>query len=420
MMGSRRPIPLTLYLAMLCQFAVGGAVIPFAGVLLSERGLSYAQVSQIFALSSSTLLVFPLLWGMIADRLIPIDRLFTILNLLSLAAFFVLYWQFDFGGLLIGFLMFYSFYHPTFTLINALCFHYMDVPEEQFGKVRAWGSVGWMVPSLMIYALLLWRPGMELGFILIVGSVAALAMMIVTLLLPRVTIESRAGFREAGGRENSRYWEAIGGLMRNGNYVVILISFFLISGSFSLLTYYSPPHLVSLGMARKWIGPVQCIGVVLEIIAFPFLPRLLGRFGYRVCLSAGALCLVARHLIFVFSSSLWLLALSYLLAAMMVVLFYIGASIMVNHLASRSVRASAQTILVLIGSGLGPLVTNGSVSLWLDAYPGDLRPVFLFAGVLAALAVVVIEWRGRRFRVGPEAAVVQEVREKGGDVSFPG
>ena len=197
--------------------------------------------------------------------------------------------------------------------------------------------------------------------------------------------------------------------MRNGNYVVILIAFFLISGSFSLLTYYSPPHLVSLGMARKWIGPVQCIGVLLEIIVFPFLPRLLGRFGYRVCLSAGALCLVARHLIFVFSSSLWLLALSYLLAGMMVVLFYIGASIMVNHLASRSVRASAQTILVLIGSGLGPLVTNASVSLWLSSHPGDLRPVFLFAGVLAAFAVVVIEWRGRQFRVGPEEAAVHAV-----------
>ena len=120
---NKQNIPSALYLAMLCQFAVGGAVIPFAGLLLRERGLSYSEASQIFALSSSMLLIFPFFWGMVADRLIPIDRLFTILNILALGAMVFLFRQWSYTGLLVGFLMFYSFYHPTFTLINALCFH---------------------------------------------------------------------------------------------------------------------------------------------------------------------------------------------------------------------------------------------------------------------------------------------------------
>lgn len=396
---NKQNIPSALYLAMLCQFAVGGAVIPFAGLLLRERGLSYSEASQIFALSSSMLLIFPFFWGMVADRLIPIDRLFTILNILALGAMVFLFRQWSYTGLLVGFLMFYSFYHPTFTLINALCFHHLESPEQQFGKVRAWGSIGWIVPSLPIYFWLVWHPEAELGFVLFIGMAAAVSMTLVTFLLPRTKVEGAAAKAVSANAPKPHYWRDIRVLMSNGNYVAILISFFLISGSFSLLTYYSPPHMASLGMARSWIGPIQCIGVLLEIALFPFLRILLVRWGYRRCLVLGAACLVVRHLIFAFSGSLLVLSLSYVFSGMLIVLYHIAASIMVNYLATNAVRASAQTLLVLAGSGLGPLVTNLVVGLLVGEGEGGLKGVFVFAAVLAFLAGVVIFMRGEKFEI---------------------
>ena len=390
---------------MLCQFAVGGAVIPFAGLLLRERGLSYAEASQVFALSSSMLLVFPFLWGIVADRLVPIDRLFTVLNVLAVGAMIVLYQQWSYTGLLIGFLLFYSCYHPTFTLINALCFHHLESPEQQFGKVRAWGSIGWIVPSLPIYFWLVWRPEAELGFVLFIGIAAAMAMTLVTFVLPRTSVEGRPEKASGQPKEGTHYWRDIKVLMRNGNYVSILISFFLISGSFSLLTYYSPPYLASLGMSRQWIGPIQCIGVVIEILIFPFLRLLLVRWGYRRCLVFGALCLVVRHLLFAYSDSLWLLSTSYVFAGLLIVFFHIGASILVNELATNAVRASAQTLLVLLGSGMGPLFTNWGVGFLLGDDGSDLSPVFLFAAGLALLAAAVIFSRGAAFECRPGEAM---------------
>ncbi len=388
-------IPSTLYWAMICQFAVGGAVIPFAGLLLRERGLTYAETSQIFAAASVMLLVFPFLWGMVADRFLPIDRLFTVLNSGVLVALAVLYSQMSYNGLLIGFLLFYSLYHPTFTLINALCFHHLESPQTQFGKVRLWGSVGWMIPCLPIAFWLVRRPDAELGFVLSIGAVAALAMVGVTFRLPRTGGAGGAGVVERSEEKGGpTYWEDFGVLIRNGDYVAILVAFFLLSGSFSLLTYYSPPYLVSLGVTRPWVGPIQCIGVVIEIAVFPFLRFWLARGGFRTCLALGAFCLVVRHLLYVVSTSVFWLCLSYVLAGLMVVLFHIGASILVNQLASASVRASAQTLLVLLGSGLGPLVTNAAVAGLLHYSEGDLRWVFLLAAVLAALATGVIWSRG--------------------------
>ena len=390
-------VPPTLYLAMLCQFAVGGAVIPFAGLLLQERGMDFVQASRIFALSSCMLLVFPFLWGMVADRFLPIDRLFTALNVLAVGAMAFLFYQSSYLGLLIGFLMFYSVYHPTFTLTNALCFHHLPRPREQFGSVRAWGSAGWIVPSLPIYFWLLWRPDTELGFVLFVGMAAAVAMTLVTLVLPRTAVAGAPTVEPGPTVERPHYWSDLKVLLRSGNYVVILVSFFLISGSFSLLTYYSPPYLASLGLARHWLGPIQCIGVVVEIAVFPFLRVLLARWGYRRCLVLGCACLFLRHLLFVYSTTVWLLCLSYVLAGLLIVFYHIGASIFVNELASKSVRASAQTLLVLLGSGLGPLVTN-AVAGWLMA-PGEqaLVPVFGFGAVLAGLAAAAILFRGQQF-----------------------
>src|SRR5438270_9531058 len=76
--------------AMLVQFAAGGAVIPFVTLVLRDRGLDLSRISQVFLASSATLLVFPFLWGMLADRYVPLNRLFTILNVCA-------------GAVLIGF-----------------------------------------------------------------------------------------------------------------------------------------------------------------------------------------------------------------------------------------------------------------------------------------------------------------------------
>src|SRR3954449_10491385 len=86
LLEGRAPLPRTLCAAMALQFAAGGAVVPFVTLVLRDRGLGFTQISQVFSASSAALLVFPFLWGMLADRYLALNRLFTILNLLACAA----------------------------------------------------------------------------------------------------------------------------------------------------------------------------------------------------------------------------------------------------------------------------------------------------------------------------------------------
>lgn len=379
---------------MLVQLAVGGAVIPFVTLLFEDRGLSLNQISLVFLAASTTLLVFPFLWGFIADRYLALDRLFIVINLLGAGALGFLATQHGFGGLLAGFAWLTACLNPSFTLVNALAFHHLANPREQFGKLRAWGSLGWILPFLPIALWTAWRPQAGLNFTLYLGAGLSVLMAAVSFKLPHTRPGAWRVSTLPG--EPGRYLPAMRRLLRDSNYVVLLASMFLIAGSYALMLFYSPPFLVKLGLPRPWVGPVQAIGVILEIVLLQWQPALLRRFDFTTVILTGCVALIIRHLMYALLDSVWLLSMSYLLGGMLIVFFHMVVSVLVNSMAAAEVRATAQTLLALAGQGLGPMFANfiaGRITL---ASGGDLRPVFLFAAAMAGVAALLIALRRRR------------------------
>ena len=389
-----KDVPPSLFIVMLLQFGVGGSILPFMSIWLQENGLSFASIGTIFAIASSTFLVFPFLWGMIADRYLPIQKVFTFLNIMACLSLVFMRFQTSFGGLLLSFVLFYSFYHPTFTLINALSFHYLKNPQEQFGFLRAWGSVGWMVPSGIIFGWLLMHQGSSMQFVLYLGMAASLITACCTMFLPRIE-KSQVSFNEPGELD---YWSGVRELFSNKDYMTLLGAFFLVSGSFSFVVYYGPPYLQANGVSKAWVGPIQCIGVALEVALFPFLRHYIRRWGFVSSLLIGCGCLVIRHFLYYYFTNPWVLALSYLLAGMVIVFFHIGLSILVNMIAGKSVRATAQTLLVVFGSGIGPMLTNFVAGRLSENAGNSLRPIFGFGMLLAMGALALIAWRAPHLR----------------------
>ena len=387
---------------MFMQFSVGGCILPFVSIHLRDLGLTMQEISRVFLISSSMLLFFPFFWGMLSDRFISINRLFAILNILSFGAIYLISRQTTFWGLVIGFTAFYASYHPTLTLINALSFQHLPNPQEQFGKLRAWGSLGWIVPSLPIAFWLMNPEHRSLEFIFWLAMICCVGMALITFALPPVTSgggSSRGG--TPGNRPETGYLSALKKLIRDANYVTILASFFLIAASFSILVYYSTPYMEDCGIQRAWIGPIQCIGVVLEIVAFPYLRHFIRNWGFTVPLLIGTSSLFIRHLMYAFSANPWVLSLSYLFSGTLIVFYHIVASILINKLATREVRATAQGLFVLCGSGLGPMFANWVTGLLMSGGASNLKPVFLFAALLAFLASALIASRWKHLgRVG--------------------
>ena len=390
-MGAVSRIPRSLCAAMLLQFAVGGAVMPFVTLLLRDRGLGMGQIGTVFSCAAATLMLAPFVWGMLADRYLPLDRLFVILNLIAGVALSAFALQTTPTGLTIAFTLFIACFTPTLSLINALSFHHLPDPPNQFATVRSWGSAGWIMPFLPFSLWLAFSGRSDLTFVIWAGAGFCVAMAILGMFLPHTP-------PGAIGTDPRRmaYRPAVKLLLHDRNFVVLLAAMFLVSGSFSILSYYSPPFLEDLGVPRHWIGPVQAIGVVFEICLFQWQPAMLRRWNYAVMLLLGCGALILRHVLYAVLREPWTLSISYVLAGVVIVCFNMGVSLLVNSMARIETRATAQTLLSLSGQGLGPTCANYASGLIARRSGDRLEPVFWLAALWGAVAAGLVLSRGRK------------------------
>lgn len=402
--------------AMLLQFAVNGSILPFVTMLLRDRGLSYEQASWLFVAGSCAMLVAPFFWGYLADRFLPLNRVFLLVNLIGAAALWVFDRQSHLGGMVVAWTVFSACLNPVFTLTNSLAFHHLARPREEFPRLRAWGSLGWIVPFLPIALHTALRPSAGLEFCLHLAMGLAVAMALYSLWLPHTEPGARVG-RSASAEEGPRggpltprlYGSALRRLLGNWNYMVLLGSMFLMSGAFMMAVYYAPPFLEERGVPRPWIGPVQAVGVLFEIVLFQWQAALLRRYRLTSIILLGGLGLILRHLVYALSDFLWLLIGSYLLVAMVIVFHHTGVSLLANSLADREVRSTAQTLLAFCGLGLGPLFASAVATMLTSIWGDDLRPVFLAGAMMAGAAMGLVGWRRKaleaaaRGRFGAEA-----------------
>ena len=376
---------------MLLQFAVGGAVIPFVTLLLRDRGLGMGQIGTIFSCASAALMVAPFFWGMLADRYLPLDRLFVLLNLIGAGALVLFALQTTLLGLTVTYVIFIACFTPTLSLINALSFHHLSDPPNQFAIVRSWGSLGWILPFLPFSLWLAFSGHSDLTFVIWAGASFSVAMAVLGFFLPHTP-------PGAIGTDPRRmaYGPAVKLLLHDRNFLVLLAGMFLASGSFSVLTYYSPPFLEDLGVPRPWIGPVQAIGVVFEICLFQLQPAMLRRWNYAALLLMGCGALIVRHSLYAVVHEPWTLSISYVLAGVVIVCFHMGASLLVNRMARVETRATAQTLLSLSGQGLGPTCANYAAGFIAHRSGDRLEPVFWFAALWGAVAAGLVLSRGRK------------------------
>ncbi|MBC8405905.1 MAG: MFS transporter [Planctomycetes bacterium] len=140
-----------LSLMMFLQYAIWGAWLPLLWPFLSNvRDLEGDQIGQIFAVGAIGAIVAPFIAGQIADRYFNTEKFLGISHLLG----GVLVWQLatieSFNGLLMFSLLYSLIYSPTLSLTNSLAFHHLPDRDADFGKVRVWGTIGWIAVGIAI------------------------------------------------------------------------------------------------------------------------------------------------------------------------------------------------------------------------------------------------------------------------------
>ena len=353
-----------LSVMMFLEYLIWGSWLPLLALYLADvLGFTGGQIGWIFA-TQAIACVFGLYFGgQVADRLLSTEKLLAVLHLVGGAAMFALAFQTNFWSFFAVMLVYQLAYMPTMSLTNAICFHHIANAQTEFGRLRLWGTIGWIAASWPFVFILAGKTGPNLhaalSSIFTVAGIASLALAAFSLTLPRTPPAPR----QPG---SSAPIKAIG-LLRDPVMLVLFIATTLDALVHQAYFQWTSPFLQQAGLAENWIMPAMSVGQIAEIASMAALGWALARFGWRSTLTVGILAHAARFFVFAIGDPLWLMVAINVVHGMCYAFFFAAVYIFVDERCPRDARASAQGLFNLVILGFGPFA--GSL-LW--GWLGDL------------------------------------------------
>ena len=385
-----------LSLMMFLQYAIWGAWLPLLyPYLKNHMKFSDGDIGNMFAVGAVGAILAPFIAGQIADRFFRTEQFLGISHLAGAAVVWQLASVQPGEGAVDQFLIFslvYSLiYSPTLSLTNSLSFHHLPDRDRDFGRVRVWGTVGWIAVGIMIGQHLLRSyaggdvanaesaevfAGYADAFKLsaLIGAVMGVFCFLLPATPPQQKTEDNASFA------------ALGEVKRQP-----LLTLFLLAVPISCIHQFYFVHTSDfLGTLQKQLnstdlsnsinllfgiggGGLMTVGQMSEILVLAMIPLLVGKFSRKQLLLMGLIAYALRMAIFAYApgwlgeSAMGLILVGVALHGFCFGCFIFVAFMIVDEECRDDIRASAQSLFNLVIVGIGVIVGSKiatSVSSW--------------------------------------------------------
>lgn len=145
-----------LSIMMFLQYAIWGAWLPLLyPFLLGYRGFSLEECGLCLSAGAVGAIFGPFLAGQLADRVISTERLLAISHFLGAILVFSLGVVETFLPFVVLSLVYGFVYAPTLALTNSISLTHVRDRDRDFGPIRVWGTVGWIVAGIFMGQYLL-------------------------------------------------------------------------------------------------------------------------------------------------------------------------------------------------------------------------------------------------------------------------
>ncbi len=352
-----------LGIMMFLQYAIWGAWWPVTSVYLGEElGFNGVQVGMIYSLLPLATIISPFIAGQIADRYFPSEKVIAVLQLVGGGLLIFLSTITDYTAMMWMMMIYSLIYAPTLALTNSIAFINLESSEKDFGKIRVWGTVGWITAGL---ALTGWRNlGLSRleGDTLILAGIFSIIMGLQSFSLPHTPPKKDAESPWA-------FLKAVK-MLKDKNFLIFIIICFVVATELMFYYVLTGPFLKSdqIGISDANLPAWMTIAQAAEIIVMAFLlPICISKFGLRKVLSIGVLAWPIRYIIFAIGGPTWLVIASLSLHGFCFVFFFVAAFIYVDTVAPKDIRHSAQGLITFVTYGIG-LYLGSLFSGWVKDY----------------------------------------------------
>ncbi|HGE8503768.1 3-phenylpropionate MFS transporter [Serratia ureilytica] len=287
-----------LALSYFTYFFSYGIFLPFWGVWLKGEGIAPETIGILLGAGLVARFLGSLL---IAPRVKDPSHLVSALRLLALLTLaFAVGFCFGngWGWLMLVIAGFNLFFSPLVPLTDALAATWQKQIRMDYGRVRLWGSLAFVIGSALTGQLVaVWGHNAILYSLIL----SVLAMLLGMLLKPSVMPQGEA--RTHGGAERSLW-----ALLKEGPVWRFLLCVTLLQGAHAGYYSFGSIYWQEAGYSASTIGYLWSLGVVAEVIIFASSNLLFRRWNARNLLLLSACCGVLRWSLMAYSTELgWLL-----------------------------------------------------------------------------------------------------------------
>lgn len=358
-------------------FAFLGAFNTYLGLYFRSVGISPLRIGILLSLLPVMRMVAPNFWGWLADRWGARAAVIKVAVATAFGLFCGIFFASDFWGFLVALSAFALFWSAPLPLIEALTLAHLKRQVEHYGRIRLWGSVGFIFTVQGVGILL---DGMPIDWL----PAICLALLGMTALSSFRLSEAPASPRPGGGMNGPT-------TLLSPQMLALLGACFMMSVAHAPLYIFYSIHLVEHGYSKTAVGGLWALGVVAEIFVFLWMPRLLRYWSIRgILASCFLLALIRFLLIGWWVDVLWVALLAQLMHGATFGACHASAVAALNQWFHDGQQAQAQALYSSISFGAGGLVGGlMSGAVWEMAGAGA---TYSLASLCGAAGLVLVLW----------------------------
>ncbi|MBX3651184.1 MAG: MFS transporter [Burkholderiales bacterium] len=375
-----RSIHLNLSAFYFFYFAYLGAFAPFFALYLNSVGMSAVEIGMLMALPQLTRILAPHLWGWLADRSGQRMRVVRWSGAFGTLAFLGVFGGESFALLCTVLFAMTFFWSAALPLVEATTLSQLGDETSRYGRIRVWGSVGFIAAVVAV------------GYLLDLTSPRALlwviaALMACMLLLSCVVAEATAAAHPGDERP---VWQVV----RRPEVIAIIAASALVAMAHGPYYTFYTIHLVDHGYSKSFAGGLWALGVICEIGIFVWMSRLYKAYTMRQILITSTLLAALRFVVIGWGAdSIVLLLAAQTLHAASFGAFHAAAIGVVHRLFRGRHQARGQAIYGSLAYGFGGTIGGLASGYGWSGLGAGLT--FTLGGV-CALAAAAVLWRWLR------------------------
>ncbi|BEV03250.1 MULTISPECIES: nucleoside permease [Chryseobacterium] len=371
-------LKLRLTVLSFLQFFVWGAwLITMANFWFGTKHWDGAQFGAVFGTMGIASIFMPTITGIIADRWVNAERIFSVLHILYGIVLFILPHSADPGSFFTVMLVAMCFYMPTIALANSISYTILKNSEldvvKDFPPIRVWGTIGFIVA--MWITNLTGNKATE-GQFYIAGAVA-IFLGIYALTLPKCPpqklIDKDAPLSEQLGLNAFK-------LFKDYKTALFFLFSMLLGAALQLTNAYGdvflsefehfPKYADSFVVKRSTI--IMSISQVSETLFILAIPFFLKRYGIKKVMLISMFAWVLRFGFFAYGIpegfGLSLIILSCIVYGMAFDFFNISGSLFVETTTDKKIRSSAQGLFMMMTNGFGAVFGSYAAGWAIDKF----------------------------------------------------